>query len=332
MLFTKSFTKAQIVIGQHKDFVIKAVIATLKDMKIKVDAVDISLDKSRYYKIDAWSSLTLTRVGFQIWVFITDLSMTETLLDIYNNFPVKPDKKFMKDFFHAFGKYISLTENYSIEVVKEMAANELKSSMLCPSCKRNVTSMTFQSTSKKLCHECFEIEFGKILLSSGNVLYYGGHKAYLAGGVFSDNQPGSLILTNKFLIFQTIDKDSSKRWEIIIPLKDVAVDRWRVDEVETGVIHESGKDHNLVVAYIDQNGIPQEPRFSVSSLGGKTIKEWSALLYEKVVEAKRKNDSQLKGREMEDQNDDPLKILKIRLAKGEISKQEYEELRNTLES
>lgn len=46
--------------------------------------------------------------------------------------------------------------------------------------------------------------------------------------------------------------------------------------------------HRLVVPYIDQNGIPQEPRFGISSLGGKTIREWSAKFYERVVEAKKR--------------------------------------------
>jgi hypothetical protein len=99
----------------------------------------------------------------------------------------------------------------------------------------------------------------------------------------------------------------NKKWDIIIPLKDIAIDRWRVDEITrrkqisgiggsyeeygigvgTGVIHDSGKAHNLVVAYIDQNSIPQEPRFGVPSLGGKAVREWSIMLYEKVVEAKK---------------------------------------------
>ncbi|MBT3762185.1 MAG: hypothetical protein HOF89_06370 [Candidatus Nitrosopelagicus sp.] len=30
-------------------------------------------------------------------------------------------------------------------------------------------------------------------------------------------------------------------------------------------------------------------------------------------------------------DDDPLKILKVRFAKGEISKEEYEEMKSTLE-
>lgn len=87
------------------------------------------------------------------------------------------------------------------------------------------------------------------------------------------------------------------------------MEKWRVEEVSrrkqftgvgagfgdedsgagfaTGFIHDTGKAHHLVVPYIDSNGVPQEPRFGVPSLGGKAIREWSLKLYEKVVDAKR---------------------------------------------
>jgi hypothetical protein len=95
--------------------------------------------------------------------------------------------------------------------------------------------------------------------------------------------------------------------------------------------------HGLVVPYIDQNGIPQEPRFGISSLGGKTIREWSAKFYERVVEAKKRENEidthdkpQLKSQESAEEggaisqattraaNEDPIHILKILLTKGEI--------------
>jgi hypothetical protein len=77
----------------------------------------------------------------------------------------------------------------------------------------------------------FGAKFGNTLLSVTNAEYYGGHKAYLAGGMFSDFQAGSLAMTENYLIFQTNDKDNAKRWEIIIPFKDVIVSGWGVEEV-----------------------------------------------------------------------------------------------------
>jgi hypothetical protein len=198
------YTKAQTVIDQPKDIVIEGVIEAFKDIKIKVKDVDKSS-----YKIEAKSPLTIIRKGFKIWVFLTDLSRNETILEIFTDFPLygpnSPDRKFIKNFFDAFRKHVSINENYSIEAVQEVAAEGLNSTALCIICNRNVVAVSFNRNSQKLCNACFELEFGKPLLS-GNALYYGGHKAYLAGGFFKDNQAGNLILTNKFLVFQTNDK------------------------------------------------------------------------------------------------------------------------------
>jgi len=38
-----------------------------------------------------------------------------------------------------------------------------------------------------------------------------------------------------------------------------------------------------VASQHDENGIPQEPRFGVSSFRGNAIKEWATKLYEQVV-------------------------------------------------
>jgi hypothetical protein len=39
------------------------------------------------------------------------------------------------------------------------------------------------------------------------------------------------------------------------------------------VVHDTGKAHHFVIPYVDENGIPQEPRFGVSSFRGKVITE-----------------------------------------------------------
>jgi len=109
------------------------------------------------------------------------------------------------------------------------------------------------------------------------------------------------------------------------------------------MIHESGKSHRIVVPYMDENGIPQEPRFGVSSFQRKAIRELAVKLYQQVASEKRdtikvstKADSNLTQRTdirsvPTTGSDDPLKILKIRYAKGEITKEQYEDMWKMLE-
>ena len=100
-------------------------------------------------------------------------------------------------------------------------------------------------------------------------------------------------------------------------------------------MHDSGKAHHVVVPYIDENGIPQEPRFGASSLGGKVIRELSAKLYELIVKSKKNNIQSASSKQQTDtsktKEDDPMLVLKMRLAKGEITKEEYEDLKKILE-
>jgi hypothetical protein len=200
--------------------------------------------------------------------------------------------------------------------------------------------------------------------------YYGGHKAFLAGGVFTKFQNGLMYLTENYLIFIRRDKDVSKIWEIIIPLNAVMIENWHIEEVGrrqevtglgssmgtstgnfgygSGTIHDSGKAHHLVVPYKDENGIPQAPRFGVSSFRGKAIREWASRLYDQVVKFRNENiipsenvgldhEMQLttatsKDKKVQSNDDDPIKLLKARFAKGEISKEQYEEMRKMIES
>jgi type II secretory pathway pseudopilin PulG len=104
---------------------------------------------------------------------------------------------------------------------------------------------------------------------------------------------------------------------------------------------------------MDENGIPQEPRFGISSFRGKAIREWAAKLYQQVVKEKTDSasassppPSQIPNKDpatrlpstdnnqptAKDTHEDPLKVLKMRFAKGEITREEYEEMRKMLES
>ena len=100
-----------------------------------------------------------------------------------------------------------------------------------------------------------------------------------------------------------------------------------------GAIHETGQRHRLVVPYVDENGIIQQPVFGISSYKGKEIRIWAEELYKQLVEEKHRWSQVIDEKiQTDDDNDDPIAILKLRFAKGEISKKEYEEMRKMIES
>jgi hypothetical protein len=206
--------------------------------------------------------------------------------------------------------------------------------------------------------ETFEAKYGKLIKSTAGGLYYGGHKAYLAGGTFGDSQDGNLYLTERYLVFTKNAIRESKRWIIEIPLDRVIVQDWTVDEkvrrqsaagggvgvgfglLGGGTIHESGKSHDIVVPYIDENGIEQAPRFGVTSLSGNAIREWAKLIYDTLVKVQKEKQSESQQvseettkekQESKPKEDDPLKVLKMRLVKGEITKEEFEELKELID-
>jgi hypothetical protein len=107
------------------------------------------------------------------------------------------------------------------------------------------------------------------------------------------------------VLFIHLDKDNSKTWEIKIPLSSIMIERWRIEEESrrkqvaaggsslenigfgAGVIHETGKAHHIIIPYMDENGIPQEPRFGISSFQGRAIREWASQFYDQVVNVKK---------------------------------------------
>jgi hypothetical protein len=100
-----------------------------------------------------------------------------------------------------------------------------------------------------------------------------------------------------------------------------------------GAIHETGQRHRLSIPYVDENGIVQQPVFGVSSYKGKEIRIWAEKLYEQLVEEKQASSHVVNEKiQTDDDKDDPITVLKLRFAKGEITKEEYEEMRKTIES
>lgn len=205
-----------------------------------------------------------------------------------------------------------------------------------------------------LCDSCFTEKYGKKQLEPRIAEYYGGHKAFLGGGYFTKFQSGTIFLTDLYLIFLKGGKEPTDCWEIVIPLNSVIIDKWTIEEesrrkhitgggvalgesgaaIGGGAIHDAGKAHHILIPYVDENGIPQEPRFGISSLGGKAIREWSSKIYELIVQAKKINAQRpsMEPHAVSKTTDDPMHILKMRLVKGEISLADYEKLRKLLEN
>jgi len=162
--------------------------------------------------------------------------------------------------------------------------------------------------------------------------------------------PSSTIVS-EYLIFAKGNKDASKRWEIIIPLSSILIEQWNVkgesrrkqitgggissDNIAFGggAVHETGQRHRLLVPYVDENGIIQQPVFGTSSYKGKEIRIWAEELYKQLVEEKQRSSKVVdENIQTDDNENDPIAVLKLRFAKGEISKKEYEEMRKMIES
>ena len=177
-----------------------------------------------------------------------------------------------------------------------------KDPKLCIQCAKKRYEVGL-SRNYNLCLNCFSDNYGRIIFQVLKAEYYGGHKVYLSGGVSGDYQFGRLILTEHYLVFAREDKKSSKRWEIIIPLDSVIVERWGIEEISrdgvssgagdlgigSGMIYGSGRAHHILVPYVDENGIPQAPRFGLSSYMGEAIRKLASELYLRVVDEKRES-------------------------------------------
>jgi len=234
------------------------------------------------------------------------------------------------------------------KIISKEISSEQDTERACDICKRYVYN--FEFSFQNVCYGCFQNQYGKILLTADRGEYYGGHKVHLSGGTWSDYESGKMYLTEEYFIFTKGNKDISKRWEIIIPLSSVLIEQWSVKGESRrkqitaggissgniafggGTIQETGQRHRLSIPYVDENGIIQQPIFGVSSYGGKDIRKWAEKLYEQLVEVKQRSLQIASEKVQTDNNNDPIAVLKLRFAKGEISKEEYENMRKILES
>ena len=103
---------------------------------------------------------------------------------------------------------------------------------VCHTCLENNFSFEFNSKGK-LGYNCFVKEFGQILLQTPRgetTEYIGGHSDYVLTGMFGKRAiEGIMYLTQKYIIFANDEKDLSKKWEMIIPLKSIILN-WELEE------------------------------------------------------------------------------------------------------
>ena len=216
------------------------------------------------------------------------------------------------------GKHVDLIQQ-QIELLKKAETNKTSQTAikimlnpeLCHTCLENNSSFEFYSKGK-LCINCFEKEYGKILLQTpigdGKIVNYcGGHRDHVITGFLGTGAIGGrLCLTENYFIFATDDRDPSKRWEITIPLASVVLYQtlerdqrkkcaaWEATNPDSFGFGSSflrpkkGFDSpivpdRLLVPYTDKDNQIQEPEFSLPL---QYFQEWAVNLFRMTIKAK----------------------------------------------
>ncbi|MEK0360739.1 MAG: SHOCT domain-containing protein, partial [Nitrosopumilus sp.] len=82
----------------------------------------------------------------------------------------------------------------------------------------------------------------------------------------------------------------------------------------------------LLIPYIDRNAVLQKPEFEFGGIIKKTAK-WAEEIYRRLLPLQDNKTSSVKEKSKIQDLEDPIQILKIRYAKGEITKEEFEEIK-----
>ena len=163
-----------------------------------------------------------------------------------------------------------------------------------------------------------------------NVFYKGGDMRFLAKtGILSPlGVMGRLIIqkdllafnTNKFAIKMPFKKIDFAKVEHKISLRGSEQEAiaYAGAGMPWGSLGAMAKDLFVKIPFVDENGKKEEPVFEFTNKGeAGRFQKW---LYEKVPKS-----------EESDNSENPLKTLKLRYAKGEITKKEFEDMKKTLD-
>ena len=187
----------------------------------------------------------------------------------------------------------------------------------------NVDKMSFGSKKYEFKCEC---------------IYKGGHSLHSGQStILNWLQYGTLeIYTDKIIFKQKGSITRRKKWEIEIHVNKIdfnKVEQFIAGRMDTagalgaamgagglGVLVAIQKDLHIKIPHIDENGKKQEPIF--------------ALIIKKEAEKMQKwiYDRTSKEGVFDKEDNEAIKILKIRFAKGEITKKQFEEMTKDLES
>jgi|SRR3989338_1140307 len=165
------------------------------------------------------------------------------------------------------------------------------------------------------------------------VVYKGGHSLFLSkSGMLSPMGPtGTLYVKKNIIIFD------GKNIEINMPINKIDfsdVRQWQDSRgtqqqamafagkgMAWGSIGAMSKDFFVEISFIDEKGKRQKPIFEFTNKGNaEKFQKW---LYNKLPSESSKSKKQSEA-------EDPLSVLKLRYAKGQISKKEYERMKKEL--
>ncbi len=166
-----------------------------------------------------------------------------------------------------------------------------------------------------------------IMAAFDDIIYAGDHSA------FPRKHNGELYLEEKDLIFEGDKRDDL---ELIIPFQKIEnLSIKTTSEINllrtilAGPLWSMAyqdKNKFVLVEYVDKVGMKQTPLFDFPGDSGDEKKEaFMQILYEKIKKNK------VDKTETQTLEEDPTKVLKLRYVKGEISKEEYEEMKKVLE-
>jgi len=168
----------------------------------------------------------------------------------------------------------------------------------------------------------------------GTATYWGGHLRYPPS---KSGEYGHFILDDETFAFERLSLLLKKIWEIKIPLNKIIweeVSQGTMEDFQykqrmaavsyfaTGLPVTSYSSHitYLTIPYKDEKNIIQKPRFAISNK--KSMKKVSEFLFEKIPKRNEKKEGKI---------EDPMKVLKLRYANGEITKKEFEEMKKDLQ-